>query len=343
MSADTSAPIERPTAREMPGQTTKHAAWISVAVTGLVIGTVFISLFVGLQRAPVPSHLPLAVTGTTLAAAARDALGDRADVSAVDSEAEGLASVRRGDTVASLSVSDGSLHVAYAGARGLSESSAARALATGLAESSGLEVSEDDVVPLSPFDSKGLVSFYVTFGVALASFILGQGLTGAAGRVRLRHRLLVTAAFAVVIGSVAATVVGTIYDALPAPWPLLAVTLVLLSAACALTTEALGAWLGAAGIGIAVLLLTTTGNALSSATIGQDLLPSWAQFLSPALPAGAAVRAVTDFGYFSPSDALTSLLVLVGWAAVGLALITVKASRTRRRAVAHTPAHVAGS
>jgi hypothetical protein len=83
----------------------------------------------------------------------------------------------------------------------------------------------------------------------------------------------------------------------------LAVTLSLMSAAVAFTTKALGVWLGAAVISVAVLSLTTVGNAVSGGTIGCDILPSWAQAISPVLPPGVAFRAVNDFGDFNGSTA----------------------------------------
>lgn len=320
-----------------PGDTAKAlparpSAWLPVVVVALVVGTVFVSVFVGLQRAPVPLGLPLAATGGELATTLKGALGERVDVRTVSSPVDGREEVRAGSAVAAVTVSSGTLLVDYAGAQGLSETGAARDMLSRFADASGLVVTETDVVPLSDGDSRGLVSFYVTFGVTLASFILGQGLTGAATRVRLRDRLLVSAGFAIAIGVVAGTLTGPIYGALPASWPLLTATLALLSASSSLTTQALGAWLGPAGIGVSVLLLTTLGNALSGATIGRDLLPRWAQLLSPVLPPGAAVEAVTDFGYFAPTSAIPSVCILTAWAVAGLVLLVLRRGILRRHA-----------
>lgn len=301
---------------------TTHAAWIPLVITGLVIGAAFIAVYVGLQRTPVPLNLPIAVVSEQLATTAQDALGDAVKVTKVATMEEGTKMVRDGDVVAAVSISSPTtLQLDYAGARGLSESGAARQLVGGLAKHAGLAVKEADVVPLVEYDSRGLSTFYVVFGVTLASFVLAQGLTGAAAKVRLRHRLYAMGGFAVVIGVVAATIAGPIFGSLNAPFPVLALTLALLSASVAFTTKALGAWLGAAGIGLAVLTLTTVGNAVSGATIGYDILPAWGQAISAILPPGAAFRALNDFGYFNGTNAASSLIVLVIWAAVGLALV----------------------
>ena len=182
-----------------------------------------------------------------------------------------------------------------------------------------------------PFDSRGLSAFYVVFGVTLSSFVLAQGLTAATATVRLRHRLYAMAGFAVAIGVIAATIAGPIYGSLTPSFPMLALSLILLSAASAFATKALGAWLGAAGIGLAVLILTTVGNATSGATIGYDLLPGWAQAVSAKLPPGAAVRAVNDFGYFDGSHAWASIAVLVIWFLAGLGLVLLRQWLTERR------------
>jgi hypothetical protein len=314
---------------------TTHAAWIALVVTGLVIGAAFIAVYVGLQRSPAPLNLPVAVVSSQLATAAQDGLGDAVKVTEVDTMEEGTALVHDGEVVAAVgATSPTTLQLDYAGARGLSESGAARALVGGLAEKAGFTVDEKDVVPLVDYDSRGLSTFYVVFGVTLSSFVLAQGLTGAAAKIRLRHRLYAMGGFAVVIGVVAATIAGPIFGSLTAPFPVLAITLALLSASVAFTTKALGAWLGAAGIGLAVLTLTTVGNAVSGATIGFDILPAWAQAISAILPPGAAFRAVNDFGYFNGTNAWSSLVVLAIWAVVGFALVLVRQALGEKRAKA---------
>jgi hypothetical protein len=332
---------------------TQHRIWIPLVVTGLIIGAAFIAVYVGLQRAPVPHHLPVATVGEQLTTATRTGLGDSVDVTQVSGIEEGAALVRNGDAVAVVgATSPTTLRLEYAGASGLSESGAARQLVAGLARDAGFTVEETDITPLARYDSRGLSAFYVVFGVTLSSFVLAQGLTGATATVRLRHRLYAMAGFAVTIGVTAATIAGPIYGSLTPSFPLLAVSLILLSAASAFATKALGAWLGPAGIGLAVLVLTTIGNATSGATIGYDLLPGWAQAVSAKLPPGAAVRAINDFGYFGGSHAGSSLAVLVLWSVVGLGLVLLRQWATARgqaarggeaeSAVDPTPQAVAG-
>jgi hypothetical protein len=301
-------------------------AWVPLVITGLIIGAAFIAVYVGLQRAPQPHQLPLAVAGVPIT------LGDKADVIQVNSLEEGADLVRHGDAVAVVAASSPTtLTFQVAGASGFSESGAARQLVGAVASRAGLTVQETDIVPLVKYDSRGLSAFYVVFGVTLSSFVLAQGLTGVAGSVRLRHRLYAMAGFAVAIGLVAAAIAGPVYGSLTPSFPLLALCLALLSAASAFATKALGAWLGPPGIGLAVLLLTTVGNATSGATIGYDLLPRWAQVVSAYLPPGAAFRAVNDFGYFNGSHAAKSLAVLVAWFVAGFALVLLRPAVSSQR------------
>lgn len=311
---------------------TQHRTWIPLVVTGLIIGAAFIAVYVGLQRSPVPHRLPVAATSEQLATTIRAALGEKVEVIQVDDRGQGAELVRHGDVVAAVSLtSPTALHLDYAGASGLSESGAARQLVAGVATRAGLTVEEADVVPLVPYDSRGLSAFYVVFGVTLSSFVLAQGLTGATATVRLRHRLYAMAGFALAIGVIAAVLAGPVFGSLTPSFPLLALALILLSAASAFSTKALGAWLGPAGIGLSVLVLTTLGNATSGATIGYDLLPGWARAVSGRLPPGAAVRAINDFGYFDGAHARGPIAVLLAWFVVGLALVLLRQRVADRR------------
>ncbi|CAD5989668.1 ABC transporter permease [Agreia sp. COWG] len=325
---------------------TVHSAWIAPTLTALLIGMVFVAVYVGLQRAPEPDSIPVAVVGSSLQHQVAAGLGDRVDVTEVDSVGAGRRLVQDGTTVGVLAVdAAGTVQLDYASAAGLSESGAVRAMTQGFAKAAHLKVRESDTVPLVRYDSLGLVSFYVIFGVTLSSFILAQALSGNAARVRLRHRLLIMVGFAVLIGIAAAVIAGPVYGAVKVPFPALAGVLVLLSAASAFGTKALVTWLGSAGVGIAVLLLTVAGNATSGASIGFNLLPKWAQLLSDVLPQGAAVRALQSAGYFDGSAVWQSVAVLACWAVIGFGLVVAHGERTarnrRRSDRSGHPAHLA--
>lgn len=305
--------------------------WIPMAVIAFVIGCAFVSIYVGLQREPTPDGLPLSVVGGGLSRAVASELGDAVDVRQVPDTGAGESAVREGEAVGVLSADGaGSVSFDYAGASGMSEVAAARRLIGGFAEQAGVDLSERDIVPLATYDTAGLSTFYLVFGVTLGSFVLAQSLTGATALLRLRHRLALMSGFAVVIGLVAAAIAGPLYGSLTPSFPELALTLVLLSAACAFVTKALGVWLGPPGIGLAVLLLTVIGNATSGATIGFNLLPAWARAVSAEMPQGAATRALNGLGYYDGQGVARHLLMLFVWFVAGLGLVLLRHRRDTR-------------
>lgn len=330
----------RPAARSAETPTPErfsHRAWLQPVLVAMTIALVFIGLYVGFARDPVPHHIPIAVAGPGLAGQVADALGSAVYVTEVGDATAGARLVSAGDVVAALDATGGGLRLAVASASGPTTVTALEHAVTGFAASSHRTISVTELVPLSAYDSRGMAGFYVAFGVSLASFSLAQNLLNAARRLRLRHRIAVTTGFTVLVGTAAGLLAGPVFGALPAPILPLALTLALLSAAAAFATLALGAWFGSIGIPLSTLLFVTVGNSTSGGVIGQNLLPALAEAVSAVLPQGAAVRALRDLSYFHGAHVITPLLTLAGWAVAGALLVHV---RERMRAGADAPAGV---
>ncbi|MFD7436449.1 hypothetical protein [Streptomyces sp. NPDC059861] len=319
------APTERPPVR----------AWLQPILIALVVVSAFISCYVGLARAPQPHRLPVAVVGSHLSAQIQQALGDSIDVHSAPSVAAADQALRHRD-VAGVLVPEGAgdLYLEVAGANGPSTTGAVKSLISAYGHGAGSTVTVKDVVPLTQYDSRGFAAFYVAFGVTLSGFALAQSILGLSQLLHLRHRFTVMAGFAVIAGVVAATLAGPVLGAVPAPFPLLAVTLALLAAAAAFTTKLLGTYFGPVGVPLATLLLLTIGNATSGATIGEDLLPGVAHSVSGILPPGAAVRAITNLSYFDGAHTLVPLLCLAAWAVCSALLVwgrsTYRATQSRQ-------------
>ncbi|WIB34829.1 hypothetical protein [Curtobacterium sp. MCJR17_043] len=186
-------------------------------LVAMAIAGAFAGLYIGLQKAPVPHHLPVAVVGAQLADAASTALGDSADVRPVDSAAAARALVRSHDVVAALVPAAGGSTLAVAGADGRSATGAATAMLSGVARAGGVPVTRtQDLVPLVTGDGQGIAGFYLVFGTTLAAFVLAQIMNSLGTLAGLRVRVAVT-----VIGSIAAAVVvaviaGPVAGAVPA-------------------------------------------------------------------------------------------------------------------------------
>ncbi|MET7549091.1 MULTISPECIES: hypothetical protein [unclassified Streptomyces] len=306
------------------------------AVIALVLVSAFISCYVGLQRDPKPHQLPVAVVGSALAHKMELSLGDSVDVRPAVSAAAARQAVEQHDVVAALSSGGaGQLNLEVAGANGLSTTGAVKSVVSAYAAGSGQQVTTTDVVPLAPFDGRGLAGFYVSFGVTLAGFVLAQNALGMANVLHLRHRFWLITGVSVATGIVAAIIAGPVLDAVPAPFLPLAATLALLAAAAAFTTKLLGTYLGPIGVPVATLLLLTVGNSTSGATISSDLLPAAARAVSALLPPGAAVRAVSDLSYFDGAHAGVPLLTLALWAVLSAVLVGIKSRLRSNRRTAH--------
>ncbi|MCQ4128290.1 hypothetical protein NOU13_27685 [Rhodococcus erythropolis] len=305
----------------------------------LLTAAAFIGIYVGLQRDPIPRNIPVAVIGDDLARQVSAALGDAVAVTTVSDIEAGRNLIAGRDAVAVLyRTSSTVLFLAVAGANGPSTVGALEKLIGVYGRSSGSEVITTDVNPLTRYDSRGVVGFYVAFGVSLASFILAQMLPTSTAFVHSRHRLVATVVFAAAVGLMASLLAGPILGALPGSVVSLSITLALLSAATALATMALGAVFGAMGVPIATLLLITVGNSTSGATVGANLLPDVARLLSEMLPPGAAISAITDVSYFGGAHRWAGWSVLIAWIVFASGLIVLK---NRRLSVASTREHAA--
>ncbi|MFI8244130.1 hypothetical protein ACIF83_44035 [Streptomyces sp. NPDC085866] len=220
-------------------------AWLQPALISLVVVAAFIACYVGLQRDPQPHRVPVAVTGPSLPGEIQQALGDAVEVHPAADAATARHALERHDVVAVLgTAAPGHLRLEIAGAAGMSTTSAVRTLVDAYARGAGAHATTADVVPLAEHDARGLVGFYVAFGVSLAGFVLGSNVLGLAGVMRLRHRFFLLIGASAAIGAVGALVVGPVLGAAPAPLVPLVFVLALLAVATAFTTKLLGAVLG---------------------------------------------------------------------------------------------------
>ena len=298
------------------------------AASALVVGLTFLVCYAGLQRAPEPSHLPVAVAGQSAAVEASQAFGALVTTTTVGDDAAARRAVLTQDTIAGLAFQDASnINLYLAGANGLAENTAAEQLAGGLAVRASAHLHVIDLVPTIPFDPRGLASFYVALSATVGSFILAQAMFALRLITRLIGQLITLAAFAVVIGVSVALVAGPVLHVVPVGVSGLAGVLSLLSLAVSLTSRALVGWFGPAGITIATLMMTAVGLSTSGGILGPDLLPPPLGSIVAVLPPGSAFRAIVSLGYFDGAKALPPLLVLGGWVALSLGALTVHHAR----------------
>ena len=318
---------------------------VTQVLVAMTVAGAFAGLYIGLQKAPTPHHLPVAVVGTQVADAAGDALGDRADVRTADTPSDARDLVRSRDAVAALVPGSDGWTLYTAGAEGRSATTAATTMLSGVAAGAGASVTRtQDVVPLATNDTQGIAGFYLVFGTTLAAFILAQVMNSLGTLARLRTRIIVTVVGSIAAAAVVAVIAGPIDGAVPAATGAVIVVLSLLAVAVSLSTMAITSIVGPMGVIVSTLLFTTLGNATSGATISTHLLPPVLATVGQALPPGAAFGAVTGFSYFDGAGATGALLTLGAWivvAAVALAVAhRVRIGAARRRDVASIAAPV---
>jgi len=310
-------------------------ALVTQVLVAMVIAGAFAGLYIGLQKAPAPTHLPIAVVNAQLATGTAHALGAKADIREAATDAQAQELVRTHQVVAALVPGATGATLYTASANGRSATGAATALATGAAHAARMTItSTRDLVPLTTSDSQGLSGFYLVFGTTLAAFILAQTMNALAALAGLRVRVIVTVIGSIAAAIVVATIAGPIYTAVPAPFLAVIALLSLLAVGVSLSSLAISTLIGPMGTIVSTLVFTTIGNATSGATISAFLLPPAIATIGAGLPPGAAFRAITTAGYFNGAGIAGPLLTLAVWiAGASAALLLAHRARSRRSEV----------
>jgi hypothetical protein len=314
------------------------AAFLQPLGIGLLVALAFVGIYLAALHKPQPHQLPVgAVAPPAVVAQLQDLIsaraGDAVALRPVGDVAAARHQLQRGQLVAAyLPSQDGQAdRLLLAGAQGTAVTQAVTGTFTGVAHGHGAGLQVEDVVPLSAEDPRGFSGFYVVFGVTLAGFIFGQTSHAYSRHLPLGHRLVQALLFAVLAGLAGALLAGPLFGVLPGPLLPVAGILGLLALATALVTMSLTALLGDAGIVVATLLLVILGNATSGGVVPASFLPGGFRQLSPALPPGAATRALGRVDYFDPGAALGPVVVLAAWALGGLLLLLLLVVAVRGR------------
>jgi len=177
-----------------------------------------------------------------------------------------------------------------------------------------------DVVPGAPEDPRGagfasgylpLVLASMVAGILLAVIVPSRG-----------ARLIGLGTYAVLAGLVGAGVLHGL-GLITGSYLAAAGALALLGLAVSATVTGLAAVLGAPGIGLGVLLVFLFGNPISAVAAAPELLPQPWGMVGQWLPAGAGATLLRSAAFFDGAGAAGPLWTLVGWAVVGLVLVTV--------------------
>ncbi|WP_434593954.1 ABC transporter permease [Streptomyces sp. A5-4] len=306
----------------------------------LIIGAIFVSVFLAAFHDPKPHDLPVAVVGTgaqveRVADGLERGLPGGFEVKGYADEGSARQAVQERAVYAAYLIGDGaSSELLYAGANGPTVTSTVTGAFSQVAQASGDRLSQQDIVPASAGDSRSMSVFYAGFGIVLAGFLFGMMTYQMAPRLQYRWRMASLGAFSVLGGVVVALIVGSLgFEAMPGPFLGIAGLVALMAAAIGGTTMAFMRLFGKAGMSLASVVLLTFGNATSGGTLPPAYLPGWLQPLSDILPVGVGVRALQGLSHFDNDGVLAGVLILASWAlATAAALYWRDSHRPHRRA-----------
>ena len=270
-----------------------------------------------------PRDLPVGVVRTSepvLAGLHRSDPGGF-DVRRYADEASARAAIQHRDIYGAFAISRGGVTVLEASAASPSVAQLLSTVGQHLAASGSRQLVVDDVVPLSAGDPRGLVLPSALLpmsicGVIMAS-VIGLVLGFRPAWRQIMALIVVSASAGLGAYLIAQGFLGALPHEAVATWAALSLTVLAIGA----TTAGLIALIGAAGLGLGILLMIFIGNPFSGATSAPELLPAPVGTIGQWLPPGAGANLLRSTAYFGGHGAVGHLTVLLVWIVLGLAAI----------------------
>jgi hypothetical protein len=302
-------------------------------VVGLLIGGLFVAVFLAAFHAPTPHDLPVGVVGpaSTVSSVRSQAESSGAlEVHSYPDREAARSAVLQRDILGAYVVGSKGPELLVAGANGPSVTQTLQGAFGAAAKASGQQLTTTDVRPISSGDTRALSVFYGAFGVVLAGFLFGLTSMQMGPKLPASWRAVSAAAFSVGAGLVVAWLIQPVFGALPAPFWVTTAIVTMLALAISVTTAMLLKVFGSSGTFVASVVLLVFGNATSTGILPAQYLPGWLEPWASILPVGVAVRALRGAAYFDDDGLASGLLILGAWI-VGAALIFVLSDRLKER------------
>jgi hypothetical protein len=236
--------------------------------------------------------------------------------------------IRDREVYGAIDVSGAHPQVIVASAAGPVVAQALQQLALGLGQGGeGAAPAVRDLVPLPADDPRGAGlaagALPLVLGGIMAAGLLSNVLAG------IGRRVAGALAFAVTGGLALVAILQYWLGSLQGDYWTNSGVVALSIAATALTLLGLESLLGVAGLGLGAALMMLLGNPLSGLASAPEMLPAGWGALGQLLPPGAAGSLLRSTAYFDGAGALPHVLVLAGWAVLGLILVGVAGARQR--------------
>lgn len=296
-----------------------------VLFPALVLTLAFAFSYVGAFHEPTPHNVPVAVVGPLAVTSQLDALpGDPLDARQASSRADALSRIDDREVYGAYDATRNRLFVASAANR--ATAIALEATFNRVAAAKGRPaVRVTDVKPLPPKDPNGTAAFYAVIAWVFGGYI-GSTLIGLLGSPRSRNRQRATArigafaGFGIVAGILSVVMLRACFGAFSGHVVALCAIAALTVFASGAATGGIQAAAGPAGTGLVILVFVILGNAASGGPFARPLLPGLWRTIGGVLPPGASVDLARSTLFFDGARIAGPILVLVGWAALGLAL-----------------------
>jgi len=316
-------------------------AFLPPLVIGLLIVVVLIGLIGSAIKNPQPHDIPVGLVGpapavqqisSSFATAAPGAF----DFTTFASEQDARAALDARTVDGVLILGTSSPHLIIAGAAGDGVTGVITGAFTNAFKAQRAALTVETVDPFASGDAHGLILFFVVLAT-LISTLASQAVLFTMGKnLKISSRLAVTVVYGVLVGltsmGMAAWIAGGYGDGFWAAAGLDA----LASIAIGAVVGGLARILGAAGIGLAALLMVLS-LVSSGGPVGSQLLPDFYRALAPWATAGQLYSALRGVLFFGGAALATPIEVLTGWLVVGVVLIGIgelAATRNRKAAVA---------
>jgi hypothetical protein len=182
-----------------------------------------------------------------------------------------------------------------------------------------------DVKPLPPKDSNGTAAFYAmiawVFGGYIGSTLIGLiGTPRSRSRQRAAARIGALAGFGIVAGILSVVMLRASFGVFSGHVVALCAIAALTVFASGAATAGIQAAAGPAGTGLVILVFVILGNSASGGPFARPLLPGFWRTIGGVLPPGATVDLARSALFFDGARIAGPILVLAGWAALGVVL-----------------------
>lgn len=209
------------------------------------------------------------------------------------------------------------------------QQAAAAAKAAGLTETPTVEVALTDVVPLVSTDTRGVGLASSALPLVFGGMIGGIGIVFAVSGAW--RRVVALFVYGAVGGLAIAGIMQGWFGFLGGNYWAIAGAFGLTLLAMGATIVGFAALFGRAGIAVGPVLFMLIGNPLSGAQFPKEFLASPWGAIGQWLPPGAGNSLLRDASYFPDANPAFPILVLTGWAALGLILVVVGHFRDQGR------------